>query len=303
MYAQFDAKSFPITTKARLSRIMAIKITSDSTCDLSPALVEEYNIGIVPLTVMKDGEPFKDGVEITPADIFAFTASTGKLCSTSAVGEYEYADYFRPWAEENDAVIHINISAEFSSCYQNACAAAKHFKNVYVVDSRNLSSGQGHVVIEAAQLAAKGDMSPEDICRALNDLTPRVEASFLLDRLDYMVKGGRCSSVAALGANLLKLKPCIEVIDGKMRVVKKYRGAYNHCIQAYVTERIQGRTDLRRDRMFITHAAAEPDTLSVARQAVAENGRFEHVYETNAGCTVTCHCGPHTLGVLFIRTK
>ena len=281
---------------------MAIKITSDSTCDLSAALVEEYNIGIVPLIVMKDGDPFKDGIEITPADIFAYTASTGKLCSTSAVSEFEYAEYFRPLAEANDAVIHINISAEFSSCYQNACKAAMQFKNVYVVDSRNLSTGQGHVVIEAAQLAAQG-LSAEEICAKLNDLTPRVEASFLLDRLDYMVKGGRCSSVAALGANLLRLKPCIEVIDGKMRVVKKYRGAYDRCIQQYVTERIQNRTDLRRDRMFITHAAAEPDTLSVARQAVAENGRFEHVYETNAGCTVTCHCGPHTLGVLFIRTK
>ena len=281
---------------------MAIKITSDSTCDLSPALVEEYNIGIVPLVVMKDGDAFKDGIEITPADIFAYTASTGKLCSTSAVSEFEYAEYFRPLAEANDAVIHINISAEFSSCYQNACKAALSFKNVYVVDSRNLSTGQGHIVLEAAQLAAQG-LPAEEICARLNDLTPRVEASFLLDRLDYMVKGGRCSSVAALGANLLRLKPCIEVIDGKMRVVKKYRGAYDRCIQQYVTERIQGRADLRRDRMFITHAAAEPDTLSIARQAVAENGRFEHVYETSAGCTVTCHCGPHTLGVLFIRTK
>ena len=281
---------------------MAIKITSDSTCDLSAALVEEYNIGIVPLIVMKDGSPFKDGVEITPADIFAYTASTGKLCSTSAVSEFEYVEFFRPLAEANDAVIHINISAEFSSCYQNACKAALQFKNVYVVDSRNLSTGQGHVVIEAAQLAAQG-LPPQEICQRLIDLTPRVEASFLLDRLDYMVKGGRCSSVAALGANLLRLKPCIEVIDGKMRVVKKYRGAYDRCIQQYVTERIQNRADLRHDRMFLTHAAAEPDTLSVARQAIAENGRFEHVYETNAGCTVTCHCGPHTLGVLFIRSK
>ena len=281
---------------------MAIKITSDSTCDLSPALIEEYDIGIVPLTVIKDDKPFKDGLEITPADIFAYTASTGNLCSTSAVSEFEYIEYFRPLAEANDALIHICISAEFSSCYQNACAAATHFENVYVIDSRNLSTGQGHIVIEAAQLVRQG-LPVDEICAQLNDLTGRVEASFLLDRLDYMVKGGRCSSIAALGANLLHLKPCIEVIDGKMRVVKKYRGAYDHCIQTYVTERILNRTDLRRDRMFITHVAAEPDTLAAARQAVAENGRFEHVYETDAGCTVTCHCGPHTLGVLFIRTK
>ena len=128
-----------------------------------------------------------------------------------------------------------------------------------------------------------------------------MEASFLLDRLDYMVKGGRCSSAAALGANLLRLKPCIEVIDGKMRVVKKYRGPYNKCIHDYVTERLTNRDDLRGDRIFITHAAAEPDTVETARAAIAESHPFDEVYETHAGCTVTCHCGPHTLGVLFIR--
>ena len=281
---------------------MAITVTSDSTCDLSKALVEEYHIGIIPLTVMKDGMALRDGVDITQQDIFAYTAATGKLCSTAAVSEYDYTEFFRPLSAEYDAVIHITISAEFSVCYQNACAAAKRFDNVYVVDSRNLSSGQGHIVIEAAQLASSG-MKPEEICDQIRALTPRVEASFLLDRLDYMVKGGRCSSVAALGANLLKLKPCIEVIDGKMKVVKKYRGAYDRCIASYVTDRIAGRDNLRRDRMFITHAAAESSTVAIAKKTVAENGRFEHVYETDAGCTVSCHCGPHTLGVLFIRTK
>ena len=282
---------------------MKIKVTSDSTCDLSQDLVRKYDIGIVPLIVNMDGESLLDGVTVTQKDIFSFTARTGKLCSTAAVNEETYREYFAPFAAEYDAVIHINISAEFSSCYQNACAAAKAFDNVYVIDSRNLSSGQGHIVSEAAQLAGAGQLTPEQICDELRDLTGRVESSFLLDRLDYMKKGGRCSSVEVLGANLLKLKPCIEVVDGKMRVAKKYRGAYNRCIQDYVTERISGRTDLRADRMFITHAGAEADTLAVARQAVAENGRFEHVYETEAGCTVSCHCGPHPLGVLFIHKK
>ena len=282
---------------------MNIGITSDSTCDLSPALVEEYQIGIIPLTVMKDGEPFKDGLEITQKDIFAYTASTGKLCSTAAVSEFEYTEQFGKYLKKYDALIHITISAEFSSCYQNACNAAASFENVYVVDSRNLSTGQGHIVIEAAQLAAQG-LAPQEICERLRELTGRVEASFLLDRLDYMAKGGRCSSVAALGANLLKLKPCIEVIDGRMKVVRKYRGAYDHCIEAYVADRVAGRgDDLRHDRMFITHAGAEPGTVAAAKKTVAENGRFDHVYETDAGCTVSCHCGPHTLGVLFIRTK
>ena len=282
---------------------MKIKITSDSTCDLSPELVREFDIGIAPLFVEMGEDSHRDGVDITPQDIFNYTATTGQLCTTAAISPDGYAEFFSDYAKAYDAVIHVNISSEFSICYQNACTAAREFSNVYVVDSRNLSTGQGHVVLEAAQLAAKGDMSPEDICKALNELTPRIEASFLLDRLDYMAKGGRCSSVAALGANLLQLKPCIEVIDGKMKVVKKYRGAYDRCIESYVTERIQGRTDLRSDRMFITHACAEPGTVAIVRKAVAENGRFEHVYETIAGGTVTCHCGPHTLGVLFIRTK
>ncbi len=279
---------------------MTIKITSDSTCDLSKELLQKYDIDILPLYVVKDGVSLKDKVEITPADIFAFTDSTGKLCGTAAASQYDYTEYFTPLSAQYDAVIHVNISSEFSSCYQNACAAASEFKNVYVIDSRNLSSGQGHIAIEAAQLAQKG-LAPEEICTQLNELAGKVESSFLLDRLDYMVKGGRCSSAAALGANLLKLKPCIEVIDGKMRVVKKYRGSYNKCIHEYIAERLKGRTDLRADRAFITHAAAEEDTLKVARQTVAESFDFENVYETDAGSTVTCHCGPHTLGLLLLR--
>ena len=281
---------------------MNIKITSDSTCDLSPELVRAYDIGIAPLYVDMGEESHQDGVDITPQDIFDYTARTGSLCTTSAISPAGYTEFFSKHAKGVDALIHVNISSDFSACYQNARTAAKEFKNVYVVDSRNLSTGQGHVVIEAAQLAARG-MTPDEILRELESLIPRVEASFLLDRLDYMAKGGRCSSVAALGANLLRLKPCIEVVDGKMKVVKKYRGAYDHCIESYVTDRVQGRSDLRGDRMFITHACAENSTVAVAKKAVAENGRFEHVYETIAGGTVTCHCGPHTLGVLFIRTK
>ena len=280
---------------------MTIKISSDSTCDLSSELIEQHHIAIVPLYVMKDGEALKDGIEITPEDIFSYTASTGKLCSTSAVSQYDYEEHFRSLLTGCDALIHITIGSDFSSCYQNACAAAQSFDNVYVVDSRNLSSGHGHVVLEAAAMASQGEKTPEEICAALNELTGKIEASFLLDRLDYMLKGGRCSAVAALGANLLRLKPCIEVADGKMRVCKKYRGSYNKCIHDYVTERLANRSDIREKRIFITHAAAEPDTVETARQVILEDGRFSQVFETHAGCTVSSHCGPHTLGVLFIR--
>lgn len=279
---------------------MTIKITSDSTCDLSKELVAKYNIGIIPLYVVKDGVSLKDGLEITPEDIFAFTDSTGKLCTTAAVSQYDYTETFRPLSEQYDAVIHITISADFSSCYQNACAAAEEFPNVYVVDSRNLSTGHGHIVIEAAQLAEQG-LAPEEICARLNDLTGRVEASFLLDRLDYMVKGGRCSSVVALGANLLRLKPCIEVVDNKMIVGKKYRGSYVKCMEHYVRDRLENCDDLLYDTIFITHTPVPQEILDTVHRTVRECGDFKHIYETNAGCTISCHCGEGTLGVLYLH--
>ncbi|MCI6730312.1 MAG: DegV family protein [Clostridiales bacterium] len=279
---------------------MRVKVTSDSTCDLSPELLKEYDITMVPLTVVKGDENFLDGVTITPADIFAHVAAGGSLCSTAAVSIGEYQNLFQKYASQYDAVIHVNISAEFSTCYQNARLAARDFPNVRVIDSRNLSTGQGHVVLEACKLGKTVD-DLEEICRQLQDLTERVEASFVMNRLEYMVKGGRCSSAAALGANLLNLRPCIEVKDGKMQVVKKYRGAYPKCLANYVKDRLAGREDIVPERLFITHTPVEEDALAAVKEAVGQYGRFREVCETSAGCTVSCHCGPGTLGILFIR--
>lgn len=279
---------------------MNIKVTADSTCDLSPALLARYDITLAPLTVMKDGDSYTDGLTITPQEIFSHVAAGGSLCSTAAVSVGEYQALFRRFAGSCDGLVHITIGSGFSACYQNACLAAADFPNVQVVDSRNLSTGQGHVVLEACRLREQA-ASLKELCRELEQLTGKVEASFLLNRLDYMVKGGRCSTVAALGANLLNLKPCIEVRDGKMQVVKKYRGPYAKCLANYVKDRLDGRTDLRRDRLFVTYTPVEPDCLGAVREAVERYGHFREVYETSAGCTVSCHCGPGTLGVLFIR--
>ena len=279
---------------------MRIKITSDSTCDLSAELLEKYDITLMPLTVVKDGVEYKDGVTITPAEIFAHVAAGGALCSTAALNPSDYTELFRRYAGEYDAVVHINIGSGFSSCFQNARLAAEEFDNVRVIDSQNLSTGQGHVVLEAARMAA--DCTDVDaLCDALNDLTDRVEASFVLNQLAYMVKGGRCSSAAALGANLLNLKPCIEVKDGKMSVVKKYRGKYAQVLASYVKDRLADREDIIRDRLFLTYTPVSDECLEVVKEAIAEHGHFEEVLETTAGCTVSCHCGPDTLGVLFIR--
>ena len=284
---------------------MNIKITSDSTCDLSPELIAVNDIGVVALSVEMGGKYYRDGIDITPAVIFEHVDKGGSLCSTSAVNADEYEQYFAPFAETYDAVVHINLGSGFSSCYQNACIAAERFDNVYVIDSQNLSTGQGHVVLEACR-AARSCETKEDVermCEDLRELTTRVEASFLLDRLDYMAKGGRCSSVAALGANLLKLKPCIEVFEGKMRVCKKYRGNYGKCLANYARDRLKDRPDIIRDRLFITYTPVSDQQLQDVVDAVAECEPFAQVYQTHAGCTVSCHCGPGTLGVLFIRKK
>ncbi len=197
-------------------------------------------------------------------------------------------------------MVQITIGSGFSACYQNACLAAQGFDNVFVVDSENLSSGQGLLVMEAVRLAEEGK-SGEDIAQALRELAPKVEASFLVERLDYLYKGGRCSAVAALGANLLGLKPCIEVRNGKMGVCKKYRGSFETAVRQYVRERLEGREDIRPDLAFVTHPAAPESVVRAALDTAAQYGSFARVLETHAGCTVSCHCGPHTLGILFVR--
>ncbi len=279
---------------------MKIKISSDSTCDLAKEFIEQNDIGILPLVVVKDGESFRDGVDITPEVIFAHVNNGGALCSTSAANVNDYMELFEKYKKEYDAVIHINIGSGFSSSYQNACLAAEEFENVYVVDSMNLSTGHGHIVAEAVKMVKEG-MEAKAIYDALNELAPRVEASFVLDRLDYMVKGGRCSAVAALGASLLQLKPCIEVVNGKMGVCKKYRGSYEKALSSYVKDRLMDRDDIITERIYVTHTETPQDIVDKVKDLVKEYKQFDIMEETVAGCTVSCHCGPNTLGVLFIR--
>lgn len=279
---------------------MRIKITTDSTCDLSVELLEKYDIAVLPLTVIKNGEAFKDRVTITPAEIFAHVANGGDLCSTTALNISEYADFFKQYSADYDGVIHINLGSGFSSCYQNANLAADEYTNVRAVDSKNLSTGQGLVVLKACELA-QTCTDLDEIKAQLDAFTEHVEASFVLDQLQYMVKGGRCSMVAALGANLLNLKPCIEVKNGKMSVVKKYRGSYAKCLAAYAKERLIGRADIDKKTLFVTRTPVDNTCLDAVKQVVDECKDFENIYWTEAGCTVSCHCGPGTLGVLFVR--
>lgn len=275
-----------------------IKITADSTCDLSPELIEEMHITLVPIHIIVDDRTYNDGVDITPEDIFRFVEEEGRQCKTAAVNVYEYVSIFEELSPKHEAVIHISLGSGFSSTHQNARIAAQQFDNVYVIDSQNLSTGSGHLVYDAALMAKEG-RSAEEICRKLEQMVPKIEASFVIDKLDYLHKGGRCSGLEALGAKLLQIKPCIEVIDGRMDVGKKYRGNLGRCLEHYVRDRLKGRTDIDYSRLFITYSSCPEDILNRVKSVVQELSQFEEIIVTKAGCTVTSHCGPNTLGILF----
>ena len=279
-----------------------IKITTDSTCDLPHGLLEQHDISVIPLGIAKGGKLYQDGVNIHTADIAAHVDAGGEITTTSAVNIVDYEELFRSLTEKYDAVIHINIGMGFSSCHQNAKLAALDVPEVYVADSQNLSTGHGFVVLAAAE-AAEAGKSVQEILALIEDLAPRVEASFVLDTLEYMKKGGRCSSVMALGANLLKLHPCIEVIHGKMSVVKKYRGSMEKVIADYVRDRVADRDDVDRSRVFLVDTCRTPGLVDVARRELEDLGIFDEIIETQAGCTIFCLCGPDALGVMFARRE
>ncbi len=277
-----------------------IAITSDSTCDLSPELIERYNVSILPLGVTLGDKSYLDGVDITPDAIYEHHAKTGELPKTTAANLGDCIDFFQKFTCEGKAVVHFTISSEMSSTYNNARMAAEEFDNVYVIDTRNLSTGGGLLVVAAAEMAKNG-MEAKDIAEEIQKLVPCVDASFVIDNLEYLHKGGRCSAVAMLGANLLKLKPCIEVKDGRMGVGKKYRGKYIDVLKTYVSERIGDGSGIDLDRVFVTHAGCDSEIVDSVVAEVKRLADFKEVFVTRAGCTISSHCGKDTLGVLFIR--
>ena len=279
---------------------MRIKISSDSTCDLPKDLVQQYDIEIIPLYVTKDGKSYKDGLEITARDIFDHVSNGGAMCSTAAVNVEDYLQAFSQMKKEFDAIIHFTVSSSMSSSYQNACIAASELENVYVVDSENLSTGIGQLVLEAAIMSRSG-MEPQAIVEKLNQMKKKLDVSFILDTLEYLRRGGRCSAVAALGANLLSLKPCIEVHDGAMKVGKKYRGNLDKCLEKYIRDRLADVDTLDLHRIFVTHSGMDQERVDRVQALVEECAPFTEVLQTTAGCSISCHCGPNCLGILFFR--
>ena len=279
-----------------------IKITTDSTCDLPEALLREYDITVLPLGIVKGEGLFRDGVDIHPADIAAHVDAGGAITTTNAVNTADYLDCFSRLLKTCDAVVHVNLGSKISSCHQNARIAAAELSNVYVADSDNITVGMGELVLRAAR-AARAGHTPEEILAELEDLRRRMEVSFVLDRLDYMKRGGRCSAVTAIGANLLKLHPCIDVVDGKLAVTKKYRGSMERVVSDYLHDRLDGRDDIDTERIWLVDSAFGPELADAARAVLQADGRFGQILESKAGCTIFSHCGPNTVGLAILRRQ
>lgn len=277
---------------------MKIAITAESTIDLTNSLKEKFDIHTVPFTVLLGDDMFHDG-EIDSQHIFDYVKENKVLPKTSAINEYQYEEFFNDILKNYDAIIHFSLSSEMSSAYNNAKSVSSRLDNVFVVDTRTLSTGIALLAIRARKLADKG-LQPTEIVEEINKIVPKTHASFVINKLDYLYKGGRCNALQLLGANLLKLKPFINVENGKMGVCKKYIGKWTECLKKYFDDLMEMYPNIEKDEVFITMTTA-PDEIVEYLKDKLEKAGFENINITHAGCTITSHCGENTLGVLFIE--
>ena len=277
-----------------------IILSADSTCDLGDELKEKYQVHYYPFHIILEGKDYQDNVDITPGDIFQRYYEKKVLHKTAAINVEEYVNYFRPFVEQGYEVVHLNLGSALSSAHQNCMLAARELKGVYPVDSGNLSTGIGHLVLDAGEMIKEG-LGAEEIAGKLNQRKNLVHSSFILDTLKFMSAGGRCSNVMALGANLLNIKPCIEVNnkDGSMDVGKKYRGSLKKVLPLYVKDKLQEYQGICTNKIFITHSGIDQEYIELVKEAIQEEKEFQNIYVTRASCTISCHCGPNTLGILF----
>ena len=279
---------------------MKIKITVDSTADFSRELLEKYNISMIPLFVSLGEELYLDGESITPDMIFEYVAKTKQLPKTSAVNTEQYREQFQKFFNEGyDAIIHFNLSSEMSVTHNNAKILEDEMKNLFVIDSQTLSTATALEAIYAAELAKTNKYSPAEIVKKVEKRKEFAKASFIIDKLDYLYRGGRCNALVLLGANLLRIKPSIEVKNGKMGIGKKYIGKYDKCVLKYVEDTIKANPNPDTSRVFITHTKIDEQVVESVKKYLKENTDFEEILETTAGATITSHCGPNTIGILF----
>lgn len=277
-----------------------VLIVTDSTSDLGAELLEQYGVAVLPMTVTLGNTDYVDGVDIDPDQVYAHYERTGQLPKTAAINMAQFSDYFRDYTEQGYSVVLFVISSGMSSTYDHACMAAEDFDNVFVVDTKNLSTGSGLLVLSACDMAAEGK-SAREIAEACAALASRVNASFVIDSLEFLHKGGRCSALEAYGAEFLHIKPCIAVKDGKMGVGKKYRGNFASVLERYIADRLGDGSSVDLDRVFVTHAGCDEELCRRCVEKVKQIVPFCEVLLTRAGCTVSSHCGRNTLGVLFMN--
>ncbi len=279
-----------------------IILCADSTCDLNEELLEKYNVHLMPMHVNLEENSYLDGVDIGPDMIYDYYREHKVLPKTAALNMDEVLEFVTPFIKAGNDVLCLTLGSALSTTYNSFRLAAMETENLYVVDSNSLSTGFGLLVLAAGDRIAAG-MPIEQIVEELQALTQKVEASFIVDNLEFLHKGGRCSAVAMLGANVLKLKPCIEVSNegGAMGVSKKYRGSLERVLEEYVADRLNGRDDIDTSRIFITHSGISEERIAIVKAAVEKHMAFDEIHVTRAGCTISSHCGPNTLGILFLR--
>lgn len=283
-----------------MSRII---LTADTPCDIGPELQSRYDVHLFPLHIKLGDVSYTDGKDIFPSDIYKAWRETKQLPKTAAINPGEYIDFFRPFVENGDEVIHIGLGSGISSSYQNALIAAEECGHVHCIDSKNLSTGFGHLVCEAGDRIANR-MPLERIIEEVTDLVPHIHTSFVLDTLEFMHAGGRCSSFASFGAAVMNIKPSLNVNieqGGRMSVGKKYSGTLEKVLMKYIADQIGGRDDILTDRVFITHSGmTDPSIIARLKEKTLSLQPFKEIYDTTASCTISSHCGPNCLGILYI---
>ena len=280
-----------------------IRLISDSTCDLSAELRERYSVEILPLDIIMDGKAYQDGVDVTQQEIFDWSDRTKQTPKTAVFSAEQVKRRFRPILENGDEIICFGISAAMSASVQVMRLAVEELKaadRIHVIDSANLSTGVGLLICAAGDMIAEGKLSAAEIVGKIEALKPAVRASFVVDTMTFLHRGGRCGGVTALMGTALKIHPEIEVKDGKMQPRKKYRGAMHHVLMQYTEDLVPAMRKAMPKRVFITHSLCPAEWAAEIRDRIASLGVFEEILETNAGCVVSSHCGPRTLGILFI---
>ncbi len=281
---------------------MSVMITADSSCDLTAPILHPIAFELFPLTIIQDGHEYKDGLEITPDEIYARVSAGSPVPTTSAVNPMDYQARFSQLCLQHEAIIHISLGSEISSCYAHARLAAQGLPQVYIVDSHNISVGQGLLVMEAKRLILEG-MPPADIASYLSDLAARVEFTFILDQVTYLHKGGRCSNIAALGANLLKLKPVIATQNGQLVMVRKYRGSFEKVLPHFFSDLLGQRNDLDKEKTMLVTTQCPSHWIKLAQSEIQLYTAHEIRDLFYAGCTICSHSGPKALGIALVRKE